>query len=212
MLITLFNYFVKLTGWLPQKICFRTKIHYEDKAVQGRKIKGAAVLISNHTSVFDYAVLLFVFPLNTLRVLMAEVLYKKKFLAPFLKAMGGIYVNRDAHNLGFMTKSGKVLKKGGVVGVFPEGRLPIKGEVPPLPFKEGAALLALSSNVPVVPVFTDGSYFNLKKRANVIIGTPIYPENFATDDERESVDSLNRAMRDKIIALEKELNGRKEKS
>ena len=61
MLIKIFNWFVKITGWLPQRIVFNTKVYYQDRSVQGRHIKGAAVIASNHTSVFDYAALLFVF-------------------------------------------------------------------------------------------------------------------------------------------------------
>ena len=29
-MIAIFNWFVKITGWLPQKLIFRTKIYYED--------------------------------------------------------------------------------------------------------------------------------------------------------------------------------------
>ena len=61
MLIKFFNWFTKITAWPVQKLLFRTKIHYEDKSVQSRRIKGSAILISNHTSVFDYAAHLFVF-------------------------------------------------------------------------------------------------------------------------------------------------------
>ena len=68
MLTEFFNGFVKATGWPAYKIAFRTKIYYEDKSVQSRRIKGAAMVVSNHTSVFDYAVLLFVFFTRTLRV------------------------------------------------------------------------------------------------------------------------------------------------
>ena len=98
MLTEFFNAFVKATGWLPQKIAFRTKIEYEDKAVQDRHIKGPAIIICNHTSVFDYAVLLFVFFTRTLRVQMAELLFQKQPLGLFLKMMGGIYVIRDTHD------------------------------------------------------------------------------------------------------------------
>ena len=122
MLTEFFNTFVKVTGWLPQKIAFRTKIEYEDKAVQGRRIKGPAIIISNHTSVFDYAVLLFVFFTRTLRVQMAEVLFQKQPLGLFLKMMGGIYVNRDTHDFSFMGKSEELLRKGKVVGIFPDAQ------------------------------------------------------------------------------------------
>ena len=209
MPIRLFNIFVKLTGWLPQLICFRTKIYYEDKAVQGRRVKGGAIVVSNHTSVFDYAVYLFVFFGRTLRTVMAEVLFKKKVLGVFLKMMGGIRVDRDANEYGFMSKCEKILQSGGLLCIFPEGRLPKPGEEKPLPFKPGAAYLSLADNAPIIPVYTNGSYFN-KKRARVIIGTPIYPldctDNNKTD--KENTEALNAAVREKLLYLEKLLEER----
>ena len=55
-MILFWNWFVKLTGWPVQLLCFRTKVLYEDRKVQGRRIRGPAILVSNHTSVYDYAV------------------------------------------------------------------------------------------------------------------------------------------------------------
>ncbi|MBQ5503594.1 MAG: hypothetical protein IIT95_00710, partial [Oscillospiraceae bacterium] len=78
MLISFFNWFVKITAWPAQKIVFRTRHIYEDRSLQSRSIKGPAIIISNHTSVFDYAALLFVFFGRTLRCQMAEVLFKKR--------------------------------------------------------------------------------------------------------------------------------------
>ena len=49
MLTEFFNGFVKVTGWPAYKIAFRTKIYYEDKSVQSRRIKGAAMVISVRT-------------------------------------------------------------------------------------------------------------------------------------------------------------------
>ena len=107
MLIDFFNWFVKITAYPVQKLIFRTKVYYQDKNVQSRHIKGAAIVISNHTSVFDYAVYLFVFFTRTLRVQMAEVHFDNKPLGLFLKMLGGIYVNRDVHNFDFINKSEK---------------------------------------------------------------------------------------------------------
>ena len=209
MLIRLFNAFVKLTGWLPQFVCFRTKIYYEDKAVQGRRVKGGAIIVSNHTSVFDYAVYLFVFFGRTLRTVMAEVLFEKKVLGAFLKLMGGIRVDRDANEYGFMSKCEKILQNRGVLCVFPEGRLPKPGEEKPLPFKPGAAYLSLAENVPIIPIYTNGSYFN-KKRARVIIGTPIYPNDYVTSGktDKENTEAVNAALRKKLLYLEKLLEER----
>ncbi len=204
MLIKLFNAFTKITGIIPQFFCFRTKVHYENKAVQGRYIKGGAIIISNHTAVFDYAVYLFVFFFRTLRTVMAEVLFQKQPLGTFLKMMGGIRVDRDANEYGYMVKCEKILRGGGVLCVFPEGRLPKPGEERPLPFKPGAAYLALSTGVPVIPVYTNGSYFK-KKRAEVMIGTPIYPRDHIQSDksDKENTEILSAVMRERLLYLEK---------
>lgn len=203
-MITFFNYFVKLTGWFVQKIIFRTKISYEDKSVQSRKIKGPAVIISNHTSVYDYVVCMFTFPFRTLRYQMAEVLFKKKLLGLFLKMLGGIKVDRYTGDAACVEKSIKILKKGGVVGVFPESRLPKTGEETPLPFKQGAAYLALYCNVPVIPVYLSGGYFG-KNRAEIIIGKPLNVYDFVDDskDDKENLTLVSERLRNKIIDLGK---------
>ena len=209
MLIRFVNAFVKITGLIPQFLCFRTKVCYEDKTVQSRRVKGGAIIVSNHTSVFDYAVYLFVFFGRTLRTVMAEVLFKKKVLGVFLKLMGGIRVDRDSNEYGFMSKCEKILQSKGLLCVFPEGRLPKPGEEKPLPFKPGAAFLSLAENVPVIPVYTNGSYFN-KKRARVIIGTPIYPAEYSDKNrsDKENTEALNTAIREKMLYLEKLLEER----
>lgn len=205
-MIRFWNAFAKITGWPVQKICFRTHILYENKEKSSRRIKGPAIIICNHTSVFDYAVLLFVFFSRTLRCQMAELLFEKKFLGLFLKMMGGIRVDRKSNDFSFIPKCEKILKKGGLIGIFPESRLPKAGEERPLPFVPSAAYLALRSGVPVIPVYTNGSYFK-KKRASVIIGTPIYPhEHGGSGTEKEDIENLTEVFRNRIIELGKELD------
>lgn len=198
--------FVKVTGWPVQLLCFRTKITYRNRSVQSRRIKGAAIVVSNHTSVYDYAVLLFVFFGRILRTQMAEVLFQKKLLARFLKGMGGIYVDRGAHNMGFVQKSLSILEKGGVLCVFPEARLPREGESRPLPFQTSATYIALESGVPIIPVYTNGSYFQ-KKRARVRIGTPIDARAYwnAEEDEKTNLERITGILRQSVIELGKEL-------
>ena len=208
MFYCLFNWFVKITGWPLQLILFRKKIYYENKAIQSRRIKGRAILISNHRSVFDYPVAMYVFWSRTLRFQMSELVMKKPGLGLLLRLLGGILVDRGAHDFGFMAKSERILQKGGVVGICPEGRIPLKGESTPLPFKTGAAYLALNTDTPIIPMYTNGSYFNIKKRARVIVGTPIIPSMIADPalSDKENIEKLTRCMRDKIISLGQMLN------
>ena len=218
-MIRFFNTFTKITAYPVQKACFNTKILYEDKSVQNRRIKGSAIVVSNHTSVYDYAVLLFVFFSRTVRYQMAEVLFKKKFLGVFLKMLGGIKVDRGSHDFAFMDKCEKILEKGGCVGIFPESRLPVEGEEKPLAFKPGAVTLALTAGVPVIPVYTNGCYFGKvkvktpdgkikKQRAKVIIGTPVYPSDMYDENksEKQNIEDITAALRQKIIKLGRILN------
>ena len=208
MWIKFVNLFTKVTAWPVQKVVFRTKIMYQDKAVQNRKIKGPAIVVSNHTAIWDYAIWLFVFISRTLRFQMAELLFKKPVLGPFLRGLGGILVDRNAYDFSFMDRSMQILEKGGVVGVFPESRIPRPEEQRPLPFKPSAAWLALLSGAPVIPVYTNGVYFN-KHRAKVVIGTPFYAADYtdASLSEKENIARVNEVLRARIIELEKVLNG-----
>ncbi len=201
-MIYFFNWFTKITAWFVQKLCFRTKVYYEKKEEQGRHIKGPAIIISNHTSVYDYAVFLFVFFTRTLRYQMAEILFKKALLRNFLKCMGGIFVDRDSNDFGFMDKSQKVLEKGGVVGIFPEGRIPEQSEDKPLAFKPGAIQLALTANVPIIPAYTNGCYFQ-KKRARVIIGKPIYLSELynSQEDYKTNMERISQELRERVVNL-----------
>ena len=210
MFYCLFNWFVKITGWPVQLICFRWKIYYEDKAVQSRRIRGRAIIINNHTSVFDYPVTMFVFWTRTLRVHMSELVMKKPVLGVLLRMLGGILVDRNSHDYGYMSKSDKILSRGGVIGIAPEGRIPLKGEKTPLEFKTGAAYLALSTDTPVIPIYTNGAYFDFKNHARVIIGTPIIPSQVADPalSDKENIAELTRVMREKIISLGQMLNER----
>ena len=206
-MIAIFQWFVRITGWIVQWFAFRTKIYYENKSVQSRKIKGSAIIVSNHTSVYDYAVYLFVF-YRILRYQMAEILYKRKGLKLFLRMMGGIYVNRNTHDLSFLSESNEILNKGGVVGVFPESRIPKPEEERPLEFKQSVILLALYSKAPIIPVATNGSYFK-KKRARVIIGTPFNAVEYYNEtlSEKDNVANITKILRERIIELKGKLDG-----
>ena len=206
-MIKFWNGFVKLTAWFPQLVVFRPRITYENKSIQGRRISGPAIIVCNHRSVFDLAAILFTFFSRTVRFQIAELQFEKKLLGKLLRGMGGIRVDRFGTNMSFMAESEAVLRKGGVIGIFPEGRLPRSGEITPLPFRPGAAYLSIISGVKIIPVYTVGSYFSMK-RNRVVIGTPIDPALYLDGNrsEKDAISLLTEDMRNKIINLEKTLH------
>ncbi len=201
------NAFVKVTGWIGT-LFIRNKIYYADKTLQGRRIKGSAIIVSNHNTIYDFAIMLFVFPTRTLRCLMAELLFKKNiFLTVFLKLMGGIKVDRNAHNYSFVANCCKILRKGGVIEIYPESRIPQKGEEKPLPFKSSAAHIALESGAPIIPVYNSGNYF--KKGGNaVIIGTPIDARELYDSSlgHTQNLENISEILRERVIELREELD------
>lgn len=200
--------FLKITGIIPTLTYFKTKVYYEDKSVQKLWLKQPCILMSNHASLLDFVVYTFLFYFQTIRFLMAEVLFKKsKFFSWFLFGLGGIFVNRDAANFDFVSESLDTLDKGGIVGVFPQGRLPVNGK--PFPFKPGIAYIALRTDAPIIPVCTDGNY-GLFKRAHVIIGKPINIHEYREfdDPDKEDVERLTAILEKENNLLLEELNRR----
>ena len=207
----LFTGIVKVTAYPIELVVFRTKIHYEDKSVQGRKIKGPAIIVSNHTSVYDFAQMMQVFFGRHLHCLMADILYRNRPMRWLLKELDGIKISREGKNFSFVEKSVDILKNGGVIEIYPEARIPEPNEATPLEFKPSAAYIAILSGAPIIPVYTDGNYFG-KGRANVMIGKPINPSDIIDPslEMSKNIETLTNYIRNKVISLRDETNRKKE--
>lgn len=208
----LITWFVKLTGLLPLSLLLRIKTHYENKAVQGKRLRGGVLLLSNHKKLTDFFLYFTLFPFRRLHFLIAEVMYNKgKLFAWFLKCLGSIRVDRTSYDFDFIRQAVDELDRGHVVGIFPEGQLPRTKELGP--FRPSAVMIALQSGAPIVPCYTDGVYFSLK-RTHVMIGEPICLRDYCKDKNptKEQIDSLNTLLRDKILALGEALEQEKKRS
>ncbi|MBR2903838.1 MAG: 1-acyl-sn-glycerol-3-phosphate acyltransferase, partial [Clostridia bacterium] len=204
------HWFIKITGWIPFGLAFRNKTYYEDKKAKPSKVKGKAIIVSNHYSVWDYPALMFAIPGRTLRCQVAELMFRKNpFMTLLMKAMGAVKVDRDTHNFAFIEKSEKILNKGGTMLIFPESRIPRPEEEKPLPFKPSAVMIALETGAPVIPVAVNGSYFN-KRPSRVLIGKPIDLSEWydVALSKKENVARINDRLRDKVVELKHELEKR----
>ncbi len=181
--------FVKVTGAIPMWLLMKRKTYFFDSSRQNRKIRGAAIIISNHKSMFDFPLMLCLFPFRRLHFLMAEILFERsKLFAWFLKMIGGIRVDRANKDLSFMGEAEDLLLKGKVVGIFPEARLERNAETSY--FSPSVVYLALKTNTPIIPIYNNG-VFKLFKRTRVIIGEDIYL-NDLTSEKLLSSDELKR--------------------
>ena len=183
--------FAKLTGALPAWLFFKPRVYLAPGA--GRRLPKNCILVSNHTSLMDFVVYLLVFLFRTIRFPMAEVLFHKgKAMSALLYALGGIRVDRDSKDFGFVSGCLEVLDQGGTLGIFPQGRLPVNGK--PFPFTVSTAFIATHTDVPIIPVYTHGNY-GIWKRADVVIGAPIhiadhYREGLSQDQQLQQLTDM----------------------
>ena len=50
----IFRWFGVISGWPIQMVYFKRKVYFQNKNVQGRRIKGGALVISNHYNPLDF--------------------------------------------------------------------------------------------------------------------------------------------------------------
>lgn len=204
-----FRWLAIVTGWPLQLLFFKRKTYYEDKTASNRFVKGGALIISNHYSVFDYMVNLFLFPGRKLFVVMAEMIFKRgKFFHWAMRCFGGIRSDRDIKGMRFIDESVKVLERGKLVQIYPEAHTTDDGNM--LDFKPSYIMIALRAGVPIIPVMTDGNY-GFFKRVHIIIGKKIYLTDYCTslNPTREEIVALNEMVYAKAVELREELERRK---
>jgi 1-acyl-sn-glycerol-3-phosphate acyltransferase len=207
-----FRWVALVTGWPFQLLLFKRKTYYENKKRQGRRVRGGALIVYNHYSVFDYMVNLFLFPFRKLHVVYWPQRDTKqgRFFLWGMRFFGGIESDKTATDLRFMDESVKVLEKRGLVQIYPEACITTDGQMHE--FKPSYVLIALRADVPIIPVITDGNY-GLLKRVHLIIGEPIYIGDAVTSENpsREEIMAINDTIYQKCLALQEELERKKVK-
>lgn len=120
-----------------------------------RLTQGARVYASNHVSWYDVFVLASVIP-HYKFVAKAE-LFRIPIFGPSARAVGTIPIERENRKAAFgaYAEAARRIRAGASVIVFPEGT---RGADYSLrPFKKGPFVLAIASQVPVVPVVVHGT-------------------------------------------------------
>jgi 1-acyl-sn-glycerol-3-phosphate acyltransferase len=117
---------------------------------------GGCVLVSTHVSYLDFIFVgLGAHPSKRLvRFMAKKAVFDHKISGPMMRGMHHIPVDRKA-GAGAYDEALAALRAGEVVGVFPEATISQAFEVKGL--KTGAARMALSAGVPIVPVSVWGS-------------------------------------------------------
>ena len=133
---------------------------------------GPVLLCANHPTGLD----MFLISVRVPRMVhyMAKMeLFKNKIIGFFLKQVGAFPISRGTGDVGSVKTVYKLLDKGKIVGVFPEGTRTKKKDLKKR--KAGAALFALHSSAPILPVAIEGE-FKLFQKMRIVFGEPYHLE------------------------------------
>ena len=148
------------------------------------------IFASNHASLIDIPLLLIAVNRYTVFIAKSE-LSKIPIFKSILDRAGFIFVDRKNNDSAVKSMNNlmeNIKKIPRSVAIFPEGTRTSDGNL--LPFKKGAAIFAINTDIPVVPVAISGTYSWSKKKLfdisqSVIsfeFGEPITTENYSFDD------------------------------
>ena len=152
------------------------------------RIEGGAVLIANHRSSVDP---FFVQLAAGDRVhwMVAGEYFKHFLFGPLLRSYQAIPTNRGGFDNASTKRAIRLASQGGMVGMFPEGRIN-RTAAPMLSIRPGAAMVAARAGVPLVPIWIIGApsgnqvYSALFRAAHVrvLVGCPCgAPSSLAQD-------------------------------
>ena len=138
---------------------------------------GAYLVTTNHNSILDAPFLMLSTKRKDIIAMVASNYEKKPIIGWFLKKVGVIWINREGYDFQAFRQANDFLNSGGMLGISPEGTRSKTGDLQE--GKPGSVLLALKTNVQVIPAAVLGaakvkkSILRLRKtNVKVIFGKP----------------------------------------
>lgn len=179
------------------KLIFRLKIIGSENIPK----TGPFVIVANHSSLLDGFILGSSVKPKVI-FMSAAYLFKMPFVGSILRGVGAIPVQGKGNDIKLIKKAIKVLQAGGVLGIFPEGR--ITNEKDGFSAKAGAAYLAVKVDVPIIPMAIKGAgkalpvgaKFPKLNKIEVKIGKPISGSKKIKLNKKILEDTVNSYMKE----------------
>ena len=196
--------FIRLT-MLPIANMLRLYIK-KVSGVENVPLSGSYIVAANHASYMDHLIIQSIATRRLKRVV--YFLAKKEHFQGIIqnawhRYVGAIPIDREKGGKKALETASRFLKKGKIIGIYPEGTRTLNGKLQPA--KTGVARLALKARVPVVPIGLIGTFNILPKgkfiprckRAIVNIGKPLFFEEYYGKENNKKILRLvtNKIMR-----------------
>jgi 1-acyl-sn-glycerol-3-phosphate acyltransferase len=125
---------------------------------------GPFILAGNHSSLLDW-VFVARFVERPIRFVLTREFYDQAGVTTIYQRLGVIPIRDGAIELSAVRQLLGTLARGEIVGVFPEGRITLDGEL--LPAQPGMIAIAARARVPIVPVGVHGAFEAFPRNARL---------------------------------------------
>src|SRR5262249_12405670 len=92
---------------------------------------GPVIIAANHTCGIDPIMIIATTPHRLPTFMVAREFYRKPLAKYFCDMVNCVPINRDSPGKSFLAECLRILKGGGALGIFPEGRFAVPGEEQP---------------------------------------------------------------------------------
>ena len=199
------------------QLMLRDLFHLKVEGIEKLPATRPFILAPNHQSYIDGPVLVACLPWAVMRdsfyVGTSEV-FGSRFMRWLASKFRLIVIDPDANLVPAMRASAYGLRQKRVLLLFPEGERSIDG-VPKM-FRKGAAILALHTQCPIVPVALEGFYeawprgekFRGLSKLQIRILDPVYPPPLGPNPEQQYT-AMTAEVRSRVVAAYEKLRARR---
>jgi acyl-[acyl-carrier-protein]-phospholipid O-acyltransferase/long-chain-fatty-acid--[acyl-carrier-protein] ligase len=141
---------LRFTGWLLSRTVYRVR----SSGMENIPDKGGAVLVPNHVSWLDGALLVLTSP-RPVRMIVFAGHFKSRLLRLLGRVFGVIQIEPGSKSMvKSLQEAAEAANNGDLVCIFPEGELTRSGQLQQ--FKPGVMEILDKAEVPVIPIYLDG--------------------------------------------------------
>lgn len=191
--------FITWLIWILSKIAFIGK-KYKIEKINMEGLKGPYLMLSNHMYFVDFELAaLGLYPQRVNNVINIDGYINRAWL---MKLIGGICTRKFTNDLHLIKSIKTVLKRGDVVGIYPEARYSACGITSYIP--ESLGKLVKSCGVPVVVIIHQGNhlytpFWNFRCKRKVPFHTKITQVLTKEQVESLSVDEINKVLKEAFV-------------
>lgn len=192
--------FLRAVAYVPFHFAFLFRVRYIDRKFVPQE--GPLIICCNHLSVIDPAFLVCITKRRVRFMAKAEA-FRGRFGGWFLRCVGAFPVRRGKADVEAIKTSLRILKEGGILGIFPEGHRQRPG-APRDETQAGLVMLAAKTNATILPVALTGAEGRIRPFRKVVVrcGQPIPADQLGlTAKNNDEYKRVSKEIMDKIYEM-----------